>query len=89
MAKRYFVEGESLYRKGFNGEPLRYIGKEEVKKLLQEVHSRECGEHQGQKKLYYQLLSLGYYIRKDTTFVKRYKTCQLHANLSHKYVVTL
>ena len=45
MAKKYFVEGESLYRKGFNGEPLRCVGREEIEKLLQEVHSGECGEH--------------------------------------------
>ena len=45
IAKRYFVEGENLYRKGFNGEPLRCVDKEEVGKLLQETHSGECGEH--------------------------------------------
>ena len=93
IAKRYFVEGENLYRKGFNGEPLRCVDKEEVGRLLQEAHSGECGEHQGRKKLYYQLLSLGYYwptMKKDTAaFVKCCKTCQLHANLSHKHVVTL
>ena len=36
-AKRYFVKGETLFHKAFNGEPLRYVGKEKNKKILQEV----------------------------------------------------
>ena len=55
------VEGDTLYRKGFNSEPLHCVGREELEKLLQEVHAGECGEHQGRKKLYYQLLSTRYY----------------------------
>ena len=51
LAKRYFIEGDTLYRKGFN--TLHYISSELFKKLLQKVHTGECGEHQSRKKLYY------------------------------------
>ena len=93
LAKRYFMEGDTLYRKGFNSEPLCCVDKKELEKLLQEVHAGECGEHQGQRKLYYQLLSTRYYwptMKKDAAdFVKKSKTCQMHATLNHKHVVAL
>ncbi|XP_021819580.1 uncharacterized protein LOC110761419 [Prunus avium] len=86
--KRYFVDGSTLYRKGFNGEPLRCLGESEARQVMQEIHAGECGEHQGMKRLHRQLLSVGYYwptMKKDAhDFVKRCHTCQIHANLSHK-----
>ncbi|XP_008231232.1 PREDICTED: uncharacterized protein LOC103330426 [Prunus mume] len=86
--KRYFIDGSTLYRKGFNGEPLKCLGKSEAKQVMQEIHAGECGEHQGMKRLYRQLLSVGYYWHKMKNdvydFVKRCHTCQVHANLSHK-----
>ncbi|CAL8992411.1 unnamed protein product [Prunus brigantina] len=86
--KRYFVDGSTLYRKGFNGEPLKCLGESEARQAMQEIHAGECGEHQGMKKLHRQLLSVGYYwptMKKDAhDFVRRCHTCQIHANLSHK-----
>ncbi|CAL9024107.1 unnamed protein product [Prunus brigantina] len=86
--KRYFIDGSTLYRKGFNGEPLKCLGKSEAQQVMQEIHAGECGEHQGMKRLYRQLLSVGYYwptMKNDAyNFVKRCHTCQVHANLSHK-----
>ncbi|BFG30469.1 hypothetical protein CerSpe_167430 [Prunus speciosa] len=86
--KRYFVDGSTLYRKGFNGEPLKCLGESEARQVMQEIHAGECGEHQGMKRLHRQLLSVGYYwptVKKDAhDFVKRCHTCQIHANLSHK-----
>ncbi|BFG30167.1 hypothetical protein CerSpe_164410 [Prunus speciosa] len=43
--KRYFVDGSTLYRKGFNGEPLRCLGEPEAHRVMQEIHAGECGEH--------------------------------------------
>ncbi|KAK9911758.1 hypothetical protein M0R45_035649 [Rubus argutus] len=60
-AKKYFVDGESLYRKGYNGEPLTCLGPAESQQVLQEVHAGECGEHQGKRKLHRPLLNMGYY----------------------------
>ncbi|KAK9932282.1 hypothetical protein M0R45_019525 [Rubus argutus] len=92
-SKRYFVDGEVLYRKGFNGEPLRCLNTVESMQVLNEVHAGECGEHQGKRKLYQQLLSLGYYwptMQKDAHLkVKKCHTCQAHANLSHKPLTLL
>ena len=45
MATYYFVEGGILFRKGFNGEPLRCLGTPEAQSVMQEVHTGECGDH--------------------------------------------
>ncbi|XP_021827276.1 uncharacterized protein LOC110767920 [Prunus avium] len=87
-AKRYFIDGSILYRKGFNGELLKCLGEPEAQEVMQEIHAGECGEHQGRKRLYRQLLSSGYYwptMKNDAhNLVKKCHTCQIHANLSHK-----
>ena len=45
----YFVEGGILFRKGFNGEPLRCLGAPEARSVMQEVHAGEYGDHQGKR----------------------------------------
>ena len=42
IATRYFLEGV-LFRKGFNGEPLRCLETPEAQSVMQEVHASECG----------------------------------------------
>uniref|UniRef100_A0A2N9FK63 Reverse transcriptase n=1 Tax=Fagus sylvatica TaxID=28930 RepID=A0A2N9FK63_FAGSY len=61
LATRYFVEGGILFRKGFHGDPLRCLSLAESQTVMKEAHSGECGEHQGKKRLYQLLLTLGYY----------------------------
>ena len=57
--------------------------------MIKEVHSGECGEHQGKKKFYRCLLQMGYYwptMKKDAVeFVKRCHSCQVQANLIHTH----
>ena len=62
-----------FFKKGYDGGPLRCLGPEEVKEMIKEVHSGECGEHQGKKKLYRCLLQMGYYwptMKRDVAVVK-------------------
>ena len=81
QALRYFTEWSFLFKKGLVGEPLRCLGPSESRAALKEAHAGECREHQRKKKLYQQLLSLGYYwptMKKDATeFVKTCHTCQV------------
>uniref|UniRef100_A0A2N9GAK8 Integrase catalytic domain-containing protein n=1 Tax=Fagus sylvatica TaxID=28930 RepID=A0A2N9GAK8_FAGSY len=78
---------------GFHGDPLRCLNLAESQIVMKEAHSRECGEHQGKKRLYQLLLTLGYYwptMKKDTAdFVKSCHTCQLQANLIHTHPTSL
>ena len=87
LALRYFVEGGTLFRKGFHGEPLRCLSLSKSQMVMKETHAEECREHQGKKRLYQCLLTLGYYwptMKKDVAdFVKTCHTCQVQANLTH------
>uniref|UniRef100_A0A2N9F1Z7 Uncharacterized protein n=1 Tax=Fagus sylvatica TaxID=28930 RepID=A0A2N9F1Z7_FAGSY len=93
LASRYFVEGGTLFRKGYHGEPLRCLSASESQMVMKEAHAGECGEHQGKKRLYQRLLTLGYYwptMRKDTAdFVKTCHTCQVQADLIHTHPTNL
>jgi hypothetical protein len=93
LARRYFTEGGILFRKGFHGEPLRCLELAESQIIMKEIHGRECGEHQGQKKLHQQLLILGYFwpsMKRDAAeFVKSCHTCQVHSNLIHTHPTSL
>ena len=93
MATHYFVEGGILFRKGFNGEPLRCLGTPEAQSIMQEVHASECGNHQGKKRLLQQLLNLRYFwptMKQDTAkHVKTCDTCQVHGSLIHTHPTNL
>ena len=70
LATHYFLHNAAFFKKGYNEDPLRCLGPEEAKRMVKEVHSGECGEHQGKKKLYRCLLQMSYYwptMKKDTT----------------------
>uniref|UniRef100_A0A2N9H7S0 RNA-directed DNA polymerase n=1 Tax=Fagus sylvatica TaxID=28930 RepID=A0A2N9H7S0_FAGSY len=85
--------GGTLFRKGFHGEPLRCLSLSESQMVMKETHAGECGEHQGKKRLYQCLLTLGYYwptMKKDAAdFVKTCHTCQVQANLIHTHPTSL
>ena len=85
----YFLHNTILFKKRYDGDPLRCLGLEEAKMMIKEVHSEECGKHQGKKKLYRYLLQMGYYwptMKKDTVeFVKKCHSCQVQANLIHTH----
>ena len=87
------MEGVILFRKRFNGEPLRCLGTPEEQSVMQEVHARECGDHQGKRWLLQQLLNLGYFwptMKQDAAeCVKTCHTCQVHGNLIHTHPTNL
>lgn len=55
----FFIE--VFFSKGFNQAPLRILTGDKVARVLEEVHSRACGEHQWGSRLFKQLTNLGYY----------------------------
>ena len=79
-----------LFNKGYDRDPLQCLGPKEANEMLKEVHIRECGEHQGGKKLYRCNFKMGYYwatMRKDAVvFVKKCHGCQVQANLIHTHL---
>ena len=49
LATCYFLHNSVLFKKGYDGDPLRCLGPEEAREMKKEVHSGECGKHQGRK----------------------------------------
>ena len=48
----YFLHVGILFKKGYDGDPLRCLGPEKAEGMLKEVLSGECREQQGRRKLY-------------------------------------
>ena len=61
LATHYFLHNTVIFKKGYDGDPLRYLGPKEAREMIKEIHPEECGEHQGKKRLYRCLLQMGYY----------------------------
>ena len=61
LVTHYFLHKGILFKKWYDEDPLRCLGLEKAREMLKEVHSSECKEHQGRKKLYQYILRIGYY----------------------------
>ena len=92
-AGRYFVLDGHLFKRRFNGEIMRCVGKEEGEKILKSMHEGECGRHQGGKALSIEVLKAGYYwpaLERDAgVYVKTCQLCQRHDNSIHAPAVGL
>ena len=61
LVVRYFLQNVILFKRGYSGDPLRCLGPREAREVVKEVHSGDCVSHPGKRRLYKQLLLLGYY----------------------------
>lgn len=61
LVVRYFLQDGILFKRGYSRDPLRCLGPREAREVVREVHSGDCGSHLGKRRLYKQLLLLGYY----------------------------
>lgn len=88
--RRFFLEKDLLFRRTIDGLPLKCLSMEEAEKVLQKMHE---SEHQGWRKLYEQMIHLGYYwptMEKDAQcHVLRCQACQKFGNLVHAPSVEL
>lgn len=57
-SQRFFLQNGELFRRRFNDKPLRCLELGEAKDLVYQMHK---DEHQGEAKLYKQLIDHGYY----------------------------
>ena len=89
LADRYFLQKGILFKRGFSGDPLRCLGPREAREVVREVHSGDCGSHPGKRRLYKQLLLLGYYwptMKRDSEeLVKTCHACQVLGDSIHTH----
>lgn len=93
LAVKYFLQNGILFKKGYNGDPLRCLGPREARAVVREVHSNDCGSHLGKRRLYKQLLQLGYYwptMKMDSKkLVKTCHSCQVLGDAIHTHPIVL
>ena len=84
---RFTVHWGTLYKRGFFTPILKCVGKEDADYILQEVHEGICGNHIGARTLAGKTLRQGYYwptmLKDATELVRKCRTCQEHAKISH------
>ena len=90
---RYFLHNEILFKKGYSGDPLRCLGPRKAKEAVRKVYSSDCGSHPRNRRLYRQLLQLGYYwptMKKDSEeLVKTCHACQVLGDAIHTHLNVL
>ncbi|KAJ9560504.1 hypothetical protein OSB04_005664 [Centaurea solstitialis] len=87
-SSRYTIFNDQLYRRSTTGLILRcVVNKQQVDRILQEMHDGECGNHSGGRSLANRISRQGYYwptLREDSIrYVQRCDACQRHSGTSH------
>ena len=89
LASRYFLQNGIMFKRGYNGDPQRYLGPREPRDASKEVHSGECGSHPGKRRLHKQLLALRHYwptMKNDPEkLVKTCHKCQVLGDSIHTH----
>ena len=84
---RFTVHKGSLYKRGFFAPILKCITGRDADYVLREAHEGVCGNHIGARALAGKVLRQGYYwptmLRDATDLVRKCKTFQEHAKISH------
>ena len=87
MAMHYILCRGQLYRRSFDDIHFCCLKKEEVKRVMGEVHQGIFGPHMNERMLAKKILRIGYYwntMEIDcVSFVKSCHDCLTHANLNH------
>ena len=93
LAVRYFLQNGILFKKGYRGDPLICRGPKEAREAVREVHFGDCESHPGKRRLYRQLLHLGYYWptikRNSKELVKLCHACQVLGGAIHTHPYVL
>ena len=86
---RYFLQNGILFKKEYSRDPLRCLRPREAREVVKEVHFGDCGSHLGKRRLYNQLLLLGYYwttMKKDSEeLAKTCHACQVLGDAIHTH----
>ncbi|OMO50172.1 reverse transcriptase [Corchorus capsularis] len=61
MVARYFLSGETLYKKGRDGTLMRCVESAEARKIFEEVHRGPYGSHASGQRMARQIMRTGYY----------------------------
>ena len=87
LAAGYFLSGETLYKRSFDGTLLRCLNAEEAQRVIKEVHEGSCGSHSNGQNMARKIMRAGYYwstIESDCiSYVRKCHKCQIYADNTH------
>ena len=87
LQAKFTTHRGTLYKRGFSTPILKCVAKEDTNYMLREVHEGICRNHIEARSMVAKTLRQGYYwptmLKDATKLVKRCKTCQEHAQISH------
>jgi len=87
-AAQYVFIADDLYKRGFTTPLLKYLGKEQSKYVMNELHNCVCGMHSGHRTSAARVIRAGYYwptVRQDCVkYVKKCKSFQENGLLIHQ-----
>ena len=76
-----------LYLRSFSGPYLRYLPRDEVELVVEQVHQGLCGTHIGGRTLCHWIVTQGYYWptmkQESEAFVRKCDVCQQFGNVIH------
>ena len=84
MAVNFYLDGEILYRRSFDGTLLRCLDEKEIGQALEEVHEGICATHANGHTMAKQMQRFGYFwltMEKDCmTYVRKCRKCQIYSD---------
>jgi ribonuclease HI len=87
LSTGYFLSGEVLYKRSFDGLLLRCLNESEARKVIIDVHEGSCGSHSSGHNMTKKILRMGYYWLKMETdcieYVRKCHKCQVYADRIH------
>lgn len=86
LATKYFLCGDALYRRSYDGMLLLCVAEGQARKLMEEVHGGTCGPHMNGRMLVKKIMRMGYYwstMESDCiSFARKLEKCQTHADMA-------
>ncbi|KFK23737.1 hypothetical protein AALP_AAs51459U000100, partial [Arabis alpina] len=88
QAARYVLFDDNIYRRGFSGPLLTCVEGQEARQVMEEVHSRSCGNHSGGTALAIKIKRHGHFwltiVNDCIKFSAKCERCQRHAPKIHQ-----
>ena len=78
LASKFFISGNTLYKRSFDSILLKCVGAKEANRLMREIHEGECGPHMNGHLLARKIMRLGYF------FMAMEFDCIWHVHYCHQ-----
>ncbi|XP_039167400.1 uncharacterized protein LOC120292911 [Eucalyptus grandis] len=76
LASKFFISGDTLYKRSFDSVLLRCVNAKEATQLMEEIHEGVCGPHMSGHMLAKKIMRLGYFwLTLETDCIQHVRSC--------------